>query len=101
MDDYYKPNLPIDLYFDCSQITLDMRDWLVSCGATIRVKEDQPKTVEVSFAGGRTSHMYAGSSQIRIFFAHQDYQTALLFLLKYQSMIYRHNLPENVHEHTN
>lgn len=78
-----------------------MADWLQLSGAMTRFETDHHNpSIEIRFPGGRQSHVYAGSANIRIFFAPRDYQTGLMFLLKFRSNIYNHNLPSESYDLT-
>lgn len=94
---------PIDLYFDCARCTPEMAEWLQLSGAMARFERDksdhQDPYIEVQFSDGRRSHVYAGSQNIRIFFSPRDYQSGLMFLMKFREDIYYHNLPQEYYEH--
>jgi hypothetical protein len=89
--------MPIEIYFDCESVSSEMRDWLIRCGATFRATIDQPKVEVCTINSGRPSHTYAGSKNIRIFFDPKDQNIALMFLLKFRTLVFRHNLPEQHH----
>ncbi len=81
---------PIEFYFDVEELTADMREWLLD------VQSADFDTESSADYFGIPMHQFAGSAKCRIFMKPQQRDIAVMFLLKFNDKIYRHNLEDSL-----